>query len=257
MGSRFPGSKEENIGHFFQISGCSTAACQRGAVWNYISSSSLFLFLVLLFITARKTSLFFLSSHLLSYLVATNRHILRRISVFLPPHLFILSPLNCHLSVTSCRWFSDMKSFHSSILPLVFPFFFCHLISFLLLSSCPSSSRNDRGVSLSSFFLLPSRLLHSFPTSSPLFSSFIRFSSPPVFFLLSFPFLKRFHRIFLSFFSSYFLSCWAPFFHLSSSILLSSHARFGNCRGGRFLGSVLSSTRFSFKRHLRFCSIDL
>lgn len=155
MGSRFPGSKEENIGHFFQISGCSTAACQRGAVWNYISSSSLFLFLVLLFITARKTSLFFLSSHLLSYLVATNRHILRRISVFLPPALFILSPLNCHLSVTSCRWFSDMKSFHSSILPLVFPFFFCHLISFLLLSSCPSSSRNDRGVSLSSFFSSP------------------------------------------------------------------------------------------------------
>lgn len=155
MGSRFPGSKEENIGNFFQISGCSTAACQRGAVWNYISSSSLFLFLVLLFITARKTSLFFLSSHLLSYLVATNRHILRRISVFLPPALFILSPLNCHLSVTSCRWFSDMKSFHSSILPLVFPFFFCHLISFLLLSSCPSSSRNDRGVSLSSFFSSP------------------------------------------------------------------------------------------------------
>lgn len=253
MGSRFPGSKKENIGHFFQDQRVQCRSLPTGgSVELRQLLFSLSFSLVLLFITAWKTSLFFLSSHLLPYLVATNRQILRRVSVVWPLPLFIHSPLNCHPSVASRRCFPDMKSCHSSILPLFFSFFFFlpHLFSFPLLFSCPSSSRNNRGVSLSRFF------------SSPLISCTLLFffPSPPVFFFLSFPGCsntKSFHRLFLSFYTTYFLSCRAPSFHLSSSILLSSHARCGNCRGGRFLGSVLSSTPFSFKRHLHFCSIDL
>lgn len=222
MGSRFPGSKKENIGHFFQDQRVQCRSLPTGgSVELRQLLFSLSFSLVLLFITAWKTSLFFLSSHLLPYLVATNRQILRRVSVVWPLPLFIHSPLNCHPSVASRRCFPDMKSCHSSILPLFFSFFSSPLISCTLL-----------------FF----------------------FPSPPVFFFLSFPGCsntKSFHRLFLSFFTTYFLSCRAPSFHLSSSILLSSHARCGNCRGGRFLGSVLSSTPFSFKRHLHFCSIDL
>lgn len=160
---------------------------------------SLSSFLVLLFITARKTSLFFLSSHLLSYLVATNRHILRRIcflaSALVYPLAFKLPSLRLILPLF--LWHEEFPVVHrSSRLPSFFSVTSSNFSSSLL-ALHPLETTEE------SVFLGFSPLLSPLALFSHFLSSFFfinLFLLSPSVFLALFSFFKELPSSFLELF---------------------------------------------------------